>query len=89
MKKLISIVAITLSLIFAQNSISFAQQQTGTGKSPAADTTVVAEGEDSLLTDSLETDSTEIMMNDILAEAENTPAVIRTNASRNFLICPS
>ena len=71
MKKLISIVAITLSLIFAQNSISFAQQQTGTGKSPAADTTVVAEGEDSLLTDSLETDSTEIMMNDILAEAEN------------------
>ena len=71
MKKLISIVAITIVLIFGQNSTSFAQQQTGSGKSPTADTTVVAEGEDSLLTDSLETDSTEIMMNDILAEAEN------------------
>ncbi len=71
MKKWTCVLATTLFLTFSNNAIGSAQQNTGAGNLPKADTAVVAAGNDSLSADSVETDSTELMINDIMAEAEN------------------
>jgi len=71
MKKWTCVVATTLFLTFSNNAIGSAQQNAGAGNLPKADTAVVAAGNDSLSADSVETDSTELMINDIMAEAEN------------------
>ena len=71
MKKRISVIAITLLLVFSYNTVTHAQQKGGTENASTTDTTVIAEGNDSLMADSLDIDSMEVMMNDIMAEAGN------------------
>ena len=71
MKKRISVIAITLLLFFSYNAVTHAQQKGGTENASTTDTTVIAEGNDSLMADSLDIDSMEVMMNDIMAEAGN------------------
>ena len=71
MKKRISVIAITLLLFFSYNAVTHAQQKGGTENASTTDTTLIAEGNDSLMADSLDIDSMEVMMNDIMAEAGN------------------
>lgn len=71
MKKRISVIAITLLLVFSYNTVTRAQQKGGTENASTTDTTLIAEGNDSLMADSLDIDSMEVMMNDIMAEAGN------------------